>query len=91
MKMRPGEILVDRLESIEDTKVELNLSVNHSHSSLFSSSLSLSQGNSGDRGRLLVTNLRVIWHSASMPRVSLCESNDISKKKINPSSLSCWI
>ena len=26
MKMRPGEILVDRLESIEDTKVELNLS-----------------------------------------------------------------
>ena len=42
--MRPGEILVDRLESIEDTKVELNLSVNHSHSSLFSSSLSLSQG-----------------------------------------------
>jgi len=48
MKMRPGEVLVDRLESIEDTK-----------------------GNSGDRGRLLVTNLRVIWHSASMPRVSL--------------------
>ena len=32
------------------------------------------QGNSGDRGRLLVTNLRVIWHSASMPRVSLCKS-----------------
>ena len=33
----------------------------------------LIQGNSGDRGRLLVTNLRVIWHSASMPRVSLCK------------------
>ncbi len=31
------------------------------------------KGNSGDRGRLLVTNLRVIWHSQSMPRVSLCE------------------
>ena len=48
MKMRPGEILIDKLDSIEDTK-----------------------GNAGDRGRLLITNLRVIWHSASMPRVSL--------------------
>ena len=48
--MRPGEILIDKLDSIEDTK-----------------------GNAGDRGRLLITNLRVIWHSASMPRVSLCK------------------
>ena len=48
--MRPGEILIDRLDSIEDTK-----------------------GNAGDRGRILVTNLRLIWHSASMPRVSLCK------------------
>lgn len=48
MKMRPGEVLIDRLDSIEDTK-----------------------GNAGDRGRILVTNLRLIWHSASMPRVSL--------------------
>ena len=51
MKMRPGEILIDKLDSIEDTK-----------------------GNSGDRGRLLVTNLRVIWHSLTMQRVSLCKS-----------------
>eukprot|EP00095_Tigriopus_kingsejongensis_P007057 maker-scaffold146_size311726-snap-gene-2.23 protein:Tk07057 transcript:maker-scaffold146_size311726-snap-gene-2.23-mRNA-1 annotation:"hypothetical protein CAPTEDRAFT_176376" len=29
------------------------------------------KGNAGDRGRILVTNLRVIWHSQSMPRVSL--------------------
>ena len=50
MKMRPGELLIDRLDSIEDTK-----------------------GNAGDRGRILVTNLRLIWHSASMPRVSLCK------------------
>ena len=50
MKMRPGEVLIDRLDSIEDTK-----------------------GNAGDRGRILVTNLRLIWHSASMPRVSLCK------------------
>ena len=49
--MRPGEILIDKLDSIEDTK-----------------------GNSGDRGRLLVTNLRVIWHSLTMQRVSLCKS-----------------
>ena len=48
--MRPGELLIDKLESIEDTK-----------------------GNSGDRGRLLVTNLRVIWHSSTMQRVSLCK------------------
>ena len=48
MKMRPGEIMIDRLDSVEDTK-----------------------GNNGDRGRLLVTNLRVIWHSHSMPRVNL--------------------
>ena len=48
--MRPGEVLIDKLDSIEDTK-----------------------GNAGDRGRLLVTNLRVIWHSANMPRVSLCK------------------
>lgn len=52
MKMRPGELLIDRLDSIEDTK-----------------------GNAGDRGRILVTNLRLIWHSASMPRVSLCKYN----------------
>ena len=52
MKMRPGEVLIDRLDSIEDTK-----------------------GNSGDRGRMLVTNLRVIWHSLTMQRVSLCKSH----------------
>ncbi|NXU70790.1 BBS5 protein, partial [Oreotrochilus melanogaster] len=48
MKMRPGEVLIDCLESVEDTK-----------------------GNNGDRGRLLVTNLRIIWRSLSLPRVNL--------------------
>ncbi|ELU15448.1 hypothetical protein CAPTEDRAFT_176376 [Capitella teleta] len=48
MQMRPGEKLVDRLDSIEDTK-----------------------GNNGERGRLIVTNLRLIWHSQAMPRVNL--------------------
>lgn len=48
MKMRAGEIMIDRLDSVEDTK-----------------------GNNGDRGRLIVSNLRVIWHSHSMPRVNL--------------------
>ncbi|XP_049629436.1 Bardet-Biedl syndrome 5 protein [Suncus etruscus] len=48
MKTRPGEVLIDCLDSIEDTK-----------------------GNNGDRGRLLVTNLRIIWHSLSLPRVNL--------------------
>lgn len=64
MKMRPGELLIDKLDSIEDTK-----------------------GNAGDRGRILVTNLRVIWHSQSMPRVSLsigfnCVLN-ITSKTVN--------
>ncbi|XP_069948576.1 BBSome complex member BBS5 isoform X1 [Cherax quadricarinatus] len=48
MKMRSGERIIDKLESIEDTK-----------------------GNSGDRGRLIITNLRLLWHSLSLPRVSL--------------------
>ncbi|KAH3719643.1 Bardet-Biedl syndrome 5 protein homolog [Dreissena polymorpha] len=29
------------------------------------------KGNNGERGRLVVTNLRLIWHSLSMPRVNL--------------------
>ncbi|XP_072331990.1 BBSome complex member BBS5 isoform X1 [Scyliorhinus torazame] len=64
MKMRSGEALIDCLDSIEDTK-----------------------GNNGDKepilgfhvfgqdhvisGRLLVTNLRIIWHSLALPRVNL--------------------
>ncbi|XP_048835554.1 Bardet-Biedl syndrome 5 protein homolog isoform X3 [Brienomyrus brachyistius] len=57
MKTRPGEVLIDCLDNIEDTK-----------------------GNNGDRGyilllsflgRLLVTNLRIIWHSLTSPRVNL--------------------
>ncbi|XP_027996857.1 Bardet-Biedl syndrome 5 protein isoform X4 [Eptesicus fuscus] len=48
MKTRPGEVLIDCLDSIEDTK-----------------------GNNGDRGRLLVTNLRILWHSLALPRVNL--------------------
>ncbi|XP_037093681.1 Bardet-Biedl syndrome 5 protein homolog [Pollicipes pollicipes] len=64
MKMRPGEQLIDTLDSVEDTK-----------------------GNSGDRGRMLVTNLRIIWHSHAMPRVSLsvgynCVLN-ITVKQVN--------
>ena len=31
------------------------------------------KGNSGDRGKMIVTTLRIIWHSVSMARVSLCE------------------
>ena len=67
--MRPGEILIDKLDSIEDTK-----------------------GNSGDRGRLLVTNLRVIWHSLTMQRVSLCKSVIRSLSFTNGCNYSsCWL
>lgn len=50
MKLRSGEKLIDKLDSVEDTK-----------------------GNGGDKGRLVVTNLRILWHSLSSPRVSLCK------------------
>ncbi|KAK6640909.1 hypothetical protein RUM44_012607 [Polyplax serrata] len=45
MKLRSGEKLIDKLDSVEDTK-----------------------GNGGDKGRLVVTNLRILWHSLSSPR-----------------------
>ncbi|KAK2159931.1 hypothetical protein LSH36_143g03008 [Paralvinella palmiformis] len=48
MHLRNGEKLIDRLDTIEDTK-----------------------GNNGERGRLLITNLRLLWHSQSTPRVNL--------------------
>lgn len=50
MQMRNGELLIDKLDMIEDTK-----------------------GNSGDQGRLSVTNLRIIWHSLTLPRINLSE------------------
>ncbi|XP_013790289.1 Bardet-Biedl syndrome 5 protein homolog, partial [Limulus polyphemus] len=48
LQLRHGEIMIDKLEAVEDTK-----------------------GNSGDRGKLFITNLRMIWQSHSRPRVSL--------------------
>ena len=30
------------------------------------------KGNGGDKGRLVVTNLRVMWHSLTIARISLC-------------------
>lgn len=48
MRLKSGEKVVDRLDSVEDTK-----------------------GNAGDRGRLIITTLRVLWHSIRSPRVNL--------------------
>lgn len=31
------------------------------------------KGNGGDRGRLIITNIRVLWHSVISPRVNLCK------------------
>lgn len=31
------------------------------------------KGNSGDKGVLVITNLRAIWHSMTLARISLCE------------------
>lgn len=30
------------------------------------------KGNAGDRGRLIITNIRILWHSVISPRVNLC-------------------
>jgi len=52
MQLRVGELTVDKLDMIEDTK-----------------------GNPGDLGKLIVTNLRIIWHSSSLPRINLSTTN----------------
>lgn len=31
------------------------------------------KGNGGDKGRLLTTNLRIIWHSLLITKISLCK------------------
>lgn len=48
MQLQSGEVTVDKLDMIEDTK-----------------------GNAGDLGKLIVTNLRILWHSLSLPRINL--------------------
>ncbi|KAK2588473.1 hypothetical protein KPH14_004456 [Odynerus spinipes] len=48
LQLRVGEVMVDKLDLIEDTK-----------------------GNAGDNGRLIVTNLRILWHSLTLPRINL--------------------
>lgn len=48
IKIRPGEIQIDSINSVEDTK-----------------------GNNGERGILIVTNLRLVWTSARAARTNL--------------------
>lgn len=48
LECRKGEILIDSINSVEDTK-----------------------GNNGERGSLIVTNLRLIWASHKNPKVNL--------------------
>lgn len=54
MQLRSGELTVDKLDMIEDTK-----------------------GNAGDLGKLIVTNLRILWHSLSFPRINLSMTQNI--------------
>ena len=46
------------------------------------------KGNSGDKGRVLVTNLRIIWHSIASPRVSLCKLHKSQVKIEKPNFFS---
>lgn len=48
LKPRKGELVVDSINSVEDTK-----------------------GNNGDKGCLLITNLRLIWFSDANQRINL--------------------
>ncbi|CAN0222561.1 unnamed protein product [Scytosiphon promiscuus] len=48
MECRKGEVVIDSINSVEDTK-----------------------GNNGERGSLVVTNLRVLWMSHKVSRVNL--------------------
>lgn len=54
MQLQSGELTVDKLDMIEDTK-----------------------GNAGDLGKLIVTNLRILWHSLSLPRINLSTTQNI--------------
>lgn len=40
------------------------------------------KGNSGDKGILVITNLRAIWHSMSLARISLCKIKFIETFKM---------
>ncbi|XP_010712013.1 Bardet-Biedl syndrome 5 protein isoform X5 [Meleagris gallopavo] len=80
MKMRSGEVLIDCLESIEDTKGnngDRGQWKTNRDCPAGISSFSSSWQEEGilwcckTRGRLLVTNLRIIWRSLSLPRVNL--------------------
>lgn len=48
LQPRKGEIVVDSINSVEDTK-----------------------GNNGDKGSLLITNLRLVWFSDQNQRINL--------------------
>lgn len=32
------------------------------------------KGNGGERGRLIVTNIRLLWHCILSPRINLCKT-----------------
>lgn len=32
------------------------------------------KGNGGDRGKMIITNIRILWYSSATPRVNLCKA-----------------
>eukprot|EP00729_Bicosta_minor_P017520 gene17520-7787_t len=57
LQQEKGEVLIDHLGEIEDTK-----------------------GNNGQTGRLMVTNLRLIWVSDKRTRTNLCADSKLRGK-----------
>ena len=82
MQMRAGEKVIDKLDSIEDTKGNNGDRGKTSHTEFTNytclilcvfSFMCCSYHYLFVAGRLIVTNLRVIWHSQALARVNLCK------------------
>ena len=48
LKLRPGEIMIEQVTDVEDTK-----------------------GNNGDKGKLIITNLRLVWIHENTSKINL--------------------
>lgn len=76
---RRGEVAIDSINSVEDTKgisffslfLSFSLSLSLSLSFCYFISLNLFLGNNGERGSLIITNLRIMWIAHANTRINL--------------------
>ncbi|KAL6727237.1 hypothetical protein Aduo_009132 [Ancylostoma duodenale] len=67
LRLVPGEIQIDRMDMVEDTKGNNGDRGNRQRNSLVIINFVESHG----KGVMRVTNLRLIWYASSMPRINL--------------------